>query len=82
MPKNLIVREIFGIILTFLYLSALPPLLKSKWGQKLIDNIGMIRYYVVIFLVLGMTSLPIKMVLRWTISLKYLVALPEWELNL
>ena len=83
MPKNLIVREIFGIILTFLYLSAIPPLFaKSKWGQKLIDNIGMIRYYVVIFLVLGMTSLPIKMVLRWTISLKYLVALPEWELNL
>ena len=83
MPKNLLVREIFGIILTLIYLTAIPPLFaKSKWGRKLIDNIGMIRYYVVIFLVLGMTSLPIKMVLRWTISLKYLVALPEWELNL
>ena len=83
MPKNLIVREIFGIILTLIYLTAIPPLFaKSKWGKKLIENIGMIRYFVVIFLVLGMTSLPIKMVLRWTISLKYLVALPEWELNL
>ena len=83
MPKNLIIREIFGIILTGIYLVAIPPLIaKSKWGKKLIDNIGQIRYLVVIFLILGMTSLPIKMLLRWTISLKYLVALPEWELNL
>ena len=50
MPKNLLVREIFGIILTLIYLTAIPPLFaKSKWGRKLIDNIGMIRYYVVIF---------------------------------
>jgi hypothetical protein len=55
---------------------------KSKWGKKIIKNVGMIRYYIVIFLFLGMMSLPIKMVLRWTISLKYLIALPEWELNL
>jgi len=83
MPKNIVVREIFGIILSFAYLLVIPPLCaKSKWGKKLIDNIGQIRYYFVIFLALGMTSLPIKMVLRWAISLKYLVALPEWELNL
>jgi len=83
MPGNLIVREIFGIILTFVYLAAGPLLIaKSKYGKKIIENIGMIRYSILVFLVLGMTSLPIKMLLRWTISLKYLVALPEWELNL
>jgi hypothetical protein len=29
-----------------------------------------------------MASLPIKMVLRWTINLKYLVAIPEYFLNI
>jgi hypothetical protein len=28
-----------------------------------------------------MAALPIKMVLRWTINLKYLIAIPEYFLN-
>lgn len=83
MPKNLVVREIFGIIGTLVYLFALPGLIaKTKKGKELIMSMGSIRYYILIFLMLGMTSLPIKMVLRWILSLKYIVALPEWELNL
>jgi len=83
MPKNLVIREIFGIILTAAYLVVTPFLvMKSKWGQKIIENIGTIRYYILIFLIIGMASLPIKMILRWLFTLKYIVALPEWELNL
>ena len=83
MPGNLIVREIFGIILTVLYMVALPFLsLKTKLGKELYEKSGMIRYYIFIFLFIIMMSLPIKMVLRWLINLKYIVALPEWELNL
>ena len=83
MPANLIVREIFGIILTVLYMVALPFLsLKTKLGKELYEKSGMIRYYIFIFLFIIMMSLPIKMVLRWLINLKYIVALPEWELNL
>ncbi len=83
MPQNIVVREILGIILTVIYVCVLPVLsAKSKWGQKIIANTGQIRYYIFIFLLLGMTSLPIKMVLRWLFSLKYIIALPEWELNL
>ena len=83
MPNNLIVREIFGIILTLGYLLTLPVLIaKSDFGKKLISNIGNIRYYVFVMLFLVMTSLPIKMVLRWLFDLKYIIALPEWELNL
>ena len=33
-------------------------------------------------LILFMASLPIKMVLRWTINLKYLVAIPEYFFNI
>jgi len=83
MPKNLIVREILGIVLSLGYMFGLPPLLaKTKKGIEIIKNIGHIRYYILIALILLMTSLPIKMVLRWLFSLKYIVALPEWELNL
>ncbi|MFG1500594.1 cytochrome C [Halobacteriovorax sp. XZX-3] len=83
MPSNIVVREIVGIILTLVYCCVLPvAIAKSKYGKKIIENTGQIRYYIFIILVLGMTSLPIKMVLRWLFSLKYIIALPEWELNL
>jgi len=83
MPKNLVIREIFGIIGTIAYLTVLPFLsLKTKIGKELYAKSGTIRYYIFIFLFIIMMSLPIKMVLRWLINLKYIVALPEWELNL
>ena len=83
MPKNIILREWLGILLTLGYMLICPPLLaKSKWGRKLIENVGNIRFYIMIVLALVMMSLPIKMVLRWAFSLKYIIALPEWELNL
>lgn len=84
MPKNLILREIFGIILSVGYLAVLPPWIAkaTKFGKKLYEDIGSIRYHILILLFLIMMSLPIKMVLRWLFSLKYIVALPEWELNL
>lgn len=83
MPGNLVLREIFGILLTFFYVLVLPVIIAAtNWGKKVITSIGSLRYYIFIFLVLSMTSLPIKMVLRWLFSLKYIVALPEWELNL
>ena len=34
------------------------------------------------FLLLCMFSLPIKMVLRWTFNLKYIVAIPEYFFNI
>lgn len=83
MPENLIVREALGIVLSAAYMIVIPPMVAaSKFGKKIIENIGMIRYYILIILFLLMFSLPIKMVLRWLFALKYIVALPEWELNL
>ena len=84
MPKNLIIREIFGIIASIGYLTILPPWIAkgTKLGKKLLEDVGTIRYYIFIFLFLIMMTLPIKMILRWLFSLKYIIALPEWELNL
>ncbi len=83
MPKNILLREIVGVIFTVGYFAALTPLIKkSKLGSDLFQRIGAARFYILAFLFLSMGSLPIKMFLRWTISLKYIVAMPEFELNL
>jgi hypothetical protein len=84
MPKNIIVREIFGILATVGYMVLLPPWIakSTSFGKKVFENLGSIKYHILILLFLIMMSLPIKMVLRWLFSLKYIVALPEWELNL
>jgi hypothetical protein len=79
LPKNMIIREMPGIIVTGLYFAVIRNHPKVK---DLLANCGMIRYYVLVFLMLSMSSLPIKMILRWLFGLKYIVALPELELNL
>jgi hypothetical protein len=82
LPKNIFVREIFGIIATIAYLVGLVPFITKKWGKNYLERMGSIRYYLMIFLVLSMMSLPIKMYLRWFFNLKYILAMPEFELNL
>lgn len=82
MPDNPFLRELPGLILVGAYVFIAPLLImKSKFGQKLIENVGQIRFFVFVFLVIAMTSLPIKMVLRWLFNMKYIISLPEIELN-
>ncbi len=82
MPGNIFIREFLGIFIVIGYYLGLTRLLTVKWGQKYLNTIGTIRYYLLIFLILTMASLPIKMYLRWFINLKYIVSMPEFELNI
>jgi hypothetical protein len=82
LPKNIFIREIAGILFMGAYVVAAPILITKKWGQKYLNSLGQIRYYVLMFLILGMALLPIKMYLRWFFTLKYIIAMPEFELNL
>ena len=83
MPKNVVLRESLGIVLSALYLFGIPPLVaRTSKGREVVKNIGRVRYYVLMGLAMFMLSLPVKMFLRWAFSLKYIIALPEWELNL
>ena len=50
-------------------------------GRNFYQKMGFIRYMVLANLLLFMMSLPIKMVLRWSFNLKYLIAIPEYFLN-
>ena len=42
---------------------------------------GFIRFMLMSNLLLLMISLPLKMVLRWTVNLKYIISIPEYFLN-
>jgi hypothetical protein len=81
-PKAILVREFPGLLICLGYFAVLPLLLGKLFFKKVIAQGGMIRYSVMVVLLLFMASLPIKMVLRWTINLKYLVAIPEYFFNI
>ncbi len=61
--------------------SLLPPLLAVTVFRKFFVKMGFLRYMLMSNLLLFMVSLPIKMVLRWTVNLKYIICdsgiLPE-----
>ena len=78
-----LVRELPGILLLGFYFIMLPPLMVMYSGffRGLFMKMGLIRYMVMSNLLLLMAVVPIKMVARWTINLKYFVDLSEYMLN-
>jgi hypothetical protein len=84
MPERLhwFVRELPGIILVLAYLLALPPLLAKTVLRPFFIRMGFIRFFLLVTLLQFMAALPIKMVLRWTMNLKYIVAFPEIFFNI
>jgi hypothetical protein len=75
-------RELPGILLVLGYLFVLPPLLAKTVMRKFFVKMGFMRYMLLMTLILFMASLPIKMVLRWSINLKYIVFIPEYFFNI
>jgi len=75
-------REMPGIVLTVAYLLVLPPVMALTVLRKFFVKMGFIRFMVLSNLLLMMAILPIKMALRWTINLKYIISIPEYFLNL
>jgi len=78
----ILIREAPGILLTLGYFALLPPLLGLTLLRKYFVRMGIIRFLVFSNLILWMAVLPIKMVLRWMFSLKYIVGIPEWFFNI
>ena len=50
--------------------------------RKLYVSMGFMRYNVMANLLLVMVGVLLKMFLRWTINLKYIVAIPEFFFNI
>jgi hypothetical protein len=81
LPHNILLREAPGIIAVLAYLIVLPPLMAVTVFRRFFVKMGFVRYMVMANLLLFMMSLPIKMVLRWTVNMKYIIAIPEYFLN-
>ena len=75
-------RESPGILVTLAYFVALPPLMAVGLFRKFFVKMGFVRYMLMANLLLFMALLPIKMILRWTLNLKYIISIPEYFLNL
>jgi hypothetical protein len=82
LPTHWLLREIFGIVLVLIYTFALPVFLARRWLKRYYEKLGPGRYYVAVFLFLMMMSLPVKMLMRWIVNLKYIVAIPEYFFNI
>jgi hypothetical protein len=82
-PTSIFLRELPGIAVCAAYFVLVPAILAQiPLFKKVIAQGGYIRFTVLAGLLLFMASLPVKMVLRWTLNLKYLVAIPEYFFNI
>lgn len=76
-----IIRELPGILLVAAYFILGPLVLKALFFRNTYKQMGFARYSVMSMLLLVMMLMPIKMVLRWTLNLHYVVGITEWFLN-
>jgi len=79
-PAHL-VREAPGMVLLILYFVGGPLLLRYTFFRRMYEQMGAIRFTVMVLLLMVMVLIPIKMVLRWTLTLHYIVGITEWFLN-
>lgn len=79
---NWLVRELPGLFLVIAYLVLLPPLLAKTVMRPFFIRMGFMRFFTLVTFLQFMAALPIKMVLRWTLNLKYIVYIPEYFFNI
>lgn len=81
-PDSILVREAPGIAMLLGWFLVLPPLLAKTVFRKMYAQIGMVRFQIMMHMLLWFGLIPLKMLLRWTAHLKYLVGIPEWFFNI
>ncbi len=69
-------REFAGLLFLAFYFMAMPCILSKTLLKKFYEQMDFGRYSFLVMLLLTMFTLPLKMVLRWTINLKYFVDTP------
>lgn len=74
-------REWLGIALVLGYFILLPPLMATTIFRSFFVKMGFLRFMLMTNLLLFMAALPLKMALRWTLNMKYIVSIPEYFLN-
>lgn len=82
MPENILLREMWGFLVILLYFGTLPLLLAKTLFKNVYARLGIIRYSIFVLFLLIAVSLPIKMLLRWSFNIKYIVTIPEFFFNI
>jgi hypothetical protein len=80
-PENILLRELPGIVGLLGWFAILPPLLGKTLFRKMAEMMGPVRFNVMMHLFLWFCLVPTKMVLRWTVNLKYIIGIPEFFFN-
>jgi hypothetical protein len=81
-PSNPFIREGLGILLVGAWVVGLPVILAATVLHRMYKQMGLLRFMFMGIHFSIMAMLPLKMVLRWLVNLKYFVYLPEFNLNL
>jgi hypothetical protein len=76
-----LIRELPGILLLGAYFVIGPLVMRALFFRNLYRQIGFVRFSVLSMLLLVMLLMPIKMALRWTLNLHYIVGITEWFFN-
>jgi Ca2+/Na+ antiporter len=82
LPGHWFLRELPGILVVLGYLFVLPLVLAKTVFRKMYAQMGIERYVTMVALLLIMLALPIKMILRWTANLQYIVNIQDYFLNI
>jgi len=82
LPTNIFLREMWGILLLLGYFTLTPWILAKTLLKDVYKSLGPFRYSLFIVFMLLAASLPIKMFLRWGFNIKYIIAIPEFFLNI
>lgn len=73
------VREVPGFLFLLLWFAFIPYVI-ALVKRAFFAQLGIVRYWVTMFLFLFMLLLPVKMILRWTLNLKYLIVTPWFNI--
>lgn len=69
-----------GAVVTGYYLLGVFYYLIMRNRSEFLERLGVVRYSIVAFLFLTMVALPIKMILRWTLNVKYIWVTPWFNI--
>ena len=74
-------REVAGVVVLAAYFVGVPLALGRTLMKRYVQEMGKARFAAMILWLIMMLALPLKMLLRWTCNLSYVVSMPEYYFN-
>jgi uncharacterized protein YebE (UPF0316 family) len=73
----LVSQALVGLACVAAYFSLIPAIWFFFKDRPMMQQLGIVRYNVVAFLFFTQLGIVIKMVLRWTLAVKYIMVIPN-----